>query len=377
MKICFDGLAVSRLKGTGLYTYSFELLNQLLESYGQPQYHLIWEGNAYVQGWQKKKNLTYSNIGINRKENIFSKLDDYLAANRVDLFHSPNNGLSIPFTKACKFIITVHDLYPVSNRCDTDVKYCNKFESVFPNAIRKADAIIAVSDFIKMEIIKNYRIPDKKIAVIHPGCSHIFRPLPAHDHTRVLEQKYGIKEDFVLFAGSIHPRKNLDKAIKIFKAIMEYRDDLKLVIAGKVDGKREGYYQSLRQYASRLQIEDAVLFPGIVDYEDMPAFYNRALCMLNLSDYEGYPSTTVEAIACNTPVICSKLPVFEEVAGTAAILADPRDHNLIKDVLLGIICNADYRRIAEKKYGNNATDKTWEGSIKKVVSLYESIVYNM
>lgn len=374
MNVCIDGLAISNLQGTGLHTYSNELLNHLFEAFPQPQYHLIYESDSQVSKLQKKNKLIYMDIGLDRKGNDYTKLENYLANNNINLFHSPNNGFSIPDKKVCKYIMTVHDLSPLTHRDFVDEKYFHKFNKVFPNAIEKSDVIIATSQFLRNELVKKIKASEKKIEVIYPGCSNIFIPIPVQKCETILENKYGIKGDFILFAGSIHPRKNLDKLIHVFSRVLKFRDDLKLVIAGKINDKRESHYLFLKDLTRKLMIEEAVLFPGIVEYEDMPLLYNKTLCALNLSDYEGYPTATVEAIACNTPIICSDFPPFQEVAGTSGILVDPKDVDLIHEVLMGVVSNTNYKKPVLKKVEKQREDCTWESAIKKIVHLYESTV---
>lgn len=376
MKMCLDGVAISKLQGTGLYTYSYEMMNKLFKNYPQPQYHLIWEGGSRFPLW-KKNNLIYTDFVLDRKGNDFSTLKNYLINNKIDLFHSPNNGLSIPDKKVCKYIITVHDLAPLTYKNFVDKKYFDKHTRVFPNAVRESDVIIAVSEFIKKELIKIFKVSEKKIRVIYPGCSSIFKPLPAKECEDIIKNKYGIQKDFIFHAGSIHPRKNLDKLIEVFSHIKKINNDLKLVIGGKIDGKRKNHYLFLKNLAKKLKIQKSVLFTGIIDYTDMPAFYNKTVCAVNLSGYEGFPTVTAEAIACNAPVICSNHPVFMEAAGNEAIFVEPNDIEFIRKILLEIIYNESYKKLISDRYKIAGTIKTWENSIKKIINLYESTVYSV
>lgn len=373
MKICIDSLAVNHLHGTGLYSYNFELLNNLFEIYPQPKYELIWENNEIISRWEKYKNINYANLNLNRIKNNYSNIEEYIKNNNINIYHSPNNGFSIPFNKNCKQVITVHDLIALTDSEYVDKKYLMKFNDIFPNSVEKSDKIIAVSDFVKKELTNHFKNCESKIEVIYPGCSNIFRPIEKEKSKSFLKDKYNIKDDFLLYAGSIHKRKNLDKLIKAFKEVKKYNKDLKLLIVGKNNEKREEYYLNLKKLSKDLFIEDSVIFTGLVDYKDMPYFYNSSTAVLNLSDYEGFPLSSIEAMSCKKAVICSKTSSFEEVLGKGSILINKNDISIIKDVILETVNNEEYRNDIENKGKIQSQKYKWDTSNKKLVNVYESI----
>lgn len=374
MKVCIDGLSLSHLQGTGLYTYTFELLDNLFEMYPQPEYSLIWNSPSNNSHWKENKNLVYEDIVLNRKENDFALLEEYIIKNKISIYHSPNNGFSIPYNKVCKYIITVHDMSPLSQQQYVDEKYSDKFLKVFPNAVDKADKIVAVSEFIKKELI-NYKVAEKKIEVIYPGCSKLFSPICTEKCRAFVKDKYQVDGEYLLYAGSIHPRKNLHVLLKVFKEVLKYNNSLKLVIVGKYDAKREEYYLMLKRLIRQLGIHHSVIFTGTVNYEYMSNFYSGCLATINLSEYDGFPITAIEAAACNSPVICSKTLAFEEALGHTAVFVDNKDINLIKDTVLDVINNKNYRTIIADAYSDQLKKYKWEDSVKKLVHIYESAVY--
>ncbi|SHH00126.1 glycosyltransferase family 4 protein [Tepidibacter thalassicus] len=374
MRICIDSLAITKLYGTGLYSYNFELLNNLFEIYPQPKYNLIWEEDVHVKEWDKYKNITYVDLNLNRKYNEYSNLEKYIKNNNVYIYHSINNGFSIPLRKNCKQVITVHDLIPVTHKEYADNKYLEKFTTVFPRVVEKSDKIIAVSNFVKREIIDNFDVSKEKIEVIYPGCSNIFKPMKKEICKEFIKVKYKIRGDYLLYVGSIHKRKNLDELIEIFKEVVKYNKYLKLVIVGKCNGKREVYYYKLKVLVNDLGLEDKVIFTGIVDYKDMPYFYNGSELVVNLSDYEGFPLSSIEAMACQKLVICFNTSSFYEVLGEGCILVDKKERKIIRDIILEIINNKESVKNIEEK-GKRISEKyNWDISNKKLVDVYESIV---
>lgn len=370
MKICIDGLSLSHFYGTGYYSYTFDLLDKLLYAYPQPEYELIWNGSHGIPEWNNHNNLTYLELDMDRRNNNYTSLAEHLAQSKTDLYYSPNNGFSIPEEKQCKYMMTVHDLAPLSRTDLADEKYTNKMMSVFPNAVRKADSIIAVSEFIKSELIKYYHVQDKKIEVVYPGCSDIFRPIDLEIAKSVLKNRYKIIDKYILYAGSIHKRKNLEVIIKAFKSLSQESNSLKLILIGNYDSKRKEYYMQLKNLAEELEIQDKVIFLGRVDYFDMPYFYNCACCSVNLSEYDGFPISAVEASACNCPVICLRNTSFNELDLSTSIYIDKPEVQLLKNTIINVSSPSGKRN---KPYNNKYK---WDNSIKKIVQVIEATVYN-
>lgn len=375
MNICIDGLSMSALKGTGLYSYSYVLFSNLFEMYPQPKYEMIWNGEPSFPAWSGFKNVTLNPLKIDRKNNNYRPLEEYLTQSGTKLYHSPNNGLSIPLNKVCKYIISVHDLSPVSCSQIVDKKYYQKFSTLFPNAVEKADCIIAVSRFIREELLRFYRVPEKKIEVIYPWCSDIFRVLDLNAARAVLSERYKINGKYILYAGSVHSRKNLDFLIRTFKLVTKDTDSLKLVIAGNCDGKRSEYYLSLVELVKTLGLEKQVLFTGTVPYEDMPYFYNCAECTVNLSSYDGFPITAIEAVACSSPLICTRTPLFNEVVGESAVFIESLDSNLLKRTMVDVLNSNAFRNRTKNEFHHNSIKNYGINAINKLVRIYETAAF--
>lgn len=373
MNICIDGLGACYLKGTGLYTYTFELLSNLFELYPQPNYKILWDSNSFIPPWKDLKNVTYTNLKLDRANNNYYLLENYVTENKIDIYHSPNNGLSIPDNKVCKFIMTVHDILPALKEEYLDDKYKEKFIKMFPNSIQSSYKVIAVSEHLKGQIIDKFRIDGNKIKVIYPGCSGQFAPIKKSITKDVLKSKYDIHGDYILYAGSIHIRKNFNMLLGAYKRVAILKKDIKLVIAGKCSGKRLKYCLKLKDICKSMGISDNVIFIDTVDYKDMPFFYNGSLCSVNLSSYEGFPMTTVEAMACGTPAVCLRTSFFREIVGDGGILV--KDEDELKDEFMEIIKGTSYRNKVIDRGLKQSKRYTWDKYVKDLVKIYESAVY--
>ncbi|MCY6369530.1 glycosyltransferase family 4 protein [Clostridium ganghwense] len=376
MNICVDGIGLSMLQGTSLYSYTYEFLNNLFARYPELECQIIWDNPIYSSPLEKMNNLSYFNLNLSRHKNDYSKLEQHIKNEKVQIYHSINNGFSIPFNKECKNISTVYDLLPIINMAYTDKKYYEKFMTVFPNAIDKSDKIIAVSNFIKNQIIEQFNVNEDRIEVIYPGCSNYFQHIDYGLCKNILKDNYNITEDFLLYVGSIHPRKNLHTLFKVFKRLKEYNytKNMKLVIIGKYDGKREEYYSKLKILAEFLNIEDSIIFKGAVDYKNMPYFYNAAQCLINLSEYDGFSLSVLEAMACKTPVICNNNLLFREVVGDGGILVDINDEVYMKDTILEMLLNDNYRNNVAEAGKRQSEIYKWNTAVEKTVHLYKKVI---
>lgn len=376
MKICIDGFGVTHLHGTGLYTYTYEMLDNLFELFPQPKYTLLWDESTHVSKWDKHRNIEYRNLILNRRENKYRKLEDFILENKISIYHSPNNGFSIPENKECRQVITVHDILPAISKQYVDEKYYTKFHKIFPVSLEKSDKIISVSDFIKKQLIQEFNVSQEKIEVIYPGVSHIFKPMEEDKCREFLKSKYQIEDEFLLYVGSIHPRKNIETLIEVFKSIKRNSDNLKLVIVGKCDGKRKEYYLKLKRLAKSIGVEESVIFTGRVNYMEMPFFYNGSKCFINFSEYDGFPITTLEAIACDKIVICNDTPSVQEIFNNKIYVVNSKEKNETKDIILEAInIKQIYIKNLLEKQKKQIEKYNWNNAIRKLVSVYESIGY--
>lgn len=374
MRVCIDSIGISRLKGTGLTIFTFEFLKNLLYMYPHPQYDLLYDELKPEFDMGKNNKAEFLDLNINRRDNYYENIENYIVNNKVDIYHSPNNGFSIPKNKKCYYITTVLNLLPVVNRNYVDDKYFEKFSKVFPDAIKNSDKIIVLSKFLAEQLRNYFDVPDKKIFVNYPGCSKIFTPKNIEGCDTILSSKYSIKGDYILYAGSIHRRKNLEKLIRAFKYVNSIYKNLKLILVGNIEGKRKEYYEKLKLLVKDLNLDESIIFTGTVNYNDMPYFYSKAKCVINLSKYEGFPLSSIEAMACNTPVVWHNENFFREVLGDSGLMVDANNNEMLVDTMLGIISTDSLKEDIIRKQRETVSKYKWENNIINTVRIYESFL---
>jgi glycosyltransferase involved in cell wall biosynthesis len=207
----------------------------------------------------------------------------------VDLFHATDHLL--PYFRRIKSVFTLHDLiflfHPETH------KPLNRWflTLMMPRFLRAADAVIAVSECTKRDAIRFYGIPEEKISVIYEGVNPRFRPA-SPEAIAAVRARYNLPEHFILYVGTIEPRKNLTALLEAFHHLLATHD-LRLVIVGKKGWLYEGFFRRLRE----LGLGDRVIFTGYVPDEDLPAIYSAADLFVFPSLYEGFGLPVLEAMA--------------------------------------------------------------------------------
>ena len=288
----------------------------------------------------------------------------------VDLFHATDNLL--PRLAGVKSVFTLHDL--VHRFYPETLSTLNRWflTIMMGRFLRTADMVISDSENTKRDAVRMYGVDESKIRVIHDGVNARFHPVEAETIIAAREQ-YALPERFLLFVGTIEPRKNLISLLEAFATLREESNDQesaiggsKLVIVGKKGWKYDDFFRRLRG----LGLEGEVLFPGFVPDKDLPAVYSAADLFVFPSLYEGFGLPVLEAMACGTPVVCSNTSSLPEVAGDAALLVEPYDVRELKDALARLLADASLRGGLVDRGLRRVTQFTWQKTAEQTLAVY-------
>lgn len=281
------------------------------------------------------------------------------------LFHATEH-LLMPL-RDVPTVLTVHDLiFHLFPEYHKPLNYWYLRWTV-PLYVRRADALIAVSEATRQDLIRLYGVPPGKVRVIHEAAAPHFRPAPPEEVGRV-RSRYGLPPRFLLTVGTIEPRKNLPC---LFQALARLGGAARppLVVAG---GKGWLYEETFRT-VERLCLGDRVIFLGHVPEEDLPALYAAADLFVLPSLYEGFGLPVLEAMSCGTPVVCSHAASLREVAGDAARYVDPRAPEEMAQAL-GEVWEDEGLRAALRARGlARATHFSWRRAAEETLALYDAL----
>lgn len=247
---------------------------------------------------------------------------------------------------AKRFILLLHDS-PITPLYKTKMRLDIKLIDLFLKYVGKhfLDAIIAVSENAKKDIIWHYRVDSAKTFSIYDGVSSIFHPLTETEkekQKKYLKEKYQITTPYILDVSRLDPHKNIEVLIDAFSILKkEYKIPNKLVIVG---GRHLPKYSAMiEKKIQESGFSQEIFIAPYIEDEDMPAVYNLAEVLVFPSLLEGFGLPIVEAMRCGVPVITSDIPVLAEVAGGAAVLANPRDIRQLAGKIFEVLNNSSLR----------------------------------
>lgn len=296
-----------------------------------------------------------------------SVLPGLLAQLGADLQHGLVNVL--PLASGVPGVVTVHDLSFV--RLPDKFPPAKRFylTRLCRASVARAARVIAVSRQTADDLVRYFELPARKIEVVHNGVEARFVPGPAAANQAFRTAK-GLPAEFFLFVGTLEPRKNLDlllRAFARFHARPEHAH-IKLVMVG---GKGWFFEDIFRQVAE-LGLEASVLFPGFVEDEELPAWYRAALAFVYPSLFEGFGLPVLEAMACGTPVICSRAGSLLEIVGDAALTAPATDSEGWVAALTLLANQLALRSQLRARGLARAAHFTWEATAAQTWEVYQA-----
>ena len=299
MKIGIDARAARWYRGTGIGTYTYQLIYNL---------NLIDSTNPYLLFWPEEnysdihpgENFNFKLVSEERKDNFWDEvyIPNLLTDTEIEVYHVPQNGIGLPAIKPCPYVITLHDVIPYKLPETVGPSYLKIFLKEMPDIIKQADGIITVSEYSKKDIAEILNVPVNKIYVTPLAAEDIYYPMDRDKAKQMLLRKYNINYDFMLYLGGFSPRKNIKGLIEAYyKIYKKLSRPHKLLIVGR-PGKS---YDDYKQLVSKLGIEEYVVFTGYIPVNDLPFFYNASNIFVYPSFYEGFGLPPLEAMACATP----------------------------------------------------------------------------
>ncbi|MCL5795665.1 MAG: glycosyltransferase family 4 protein [Patescibacteria group bacterium] len=381
MKIAIDcSKAVN--ESAGIARYTWELADNLAENFPQDQFFYFFN---FLSGKSEKlakikklirarKNISYKIYPLpgQLKEKLFpgpiSLGNIWLKGN--DIYHA-TEFLSFDRNLTIPQILTVHDLTMIKFPAHRGEAISSRHGRMLARACQNASGIIAVSQSTKKDIIKYFKIPEKKVEVIYQGVDPKFQRISNRMKINSVLKKYQIDSPFILFVGTIEPRKNIVNLLLAFEKFKtNFISNFKLVLIG-----RQGWNaEEIKKTHQNLACKDDVIFLDYLPDDHLNYFYNAAKVLCYPSLYEGFGFPVVEAMACKTPVITSRNSSLVEAGGQAAYYIDPKDVNSIATALKKVLTN-DYLAKKMVELGLKQAKKfSWRVCAQQTHQYYQKVL---
>jgi len=287
-----------------------------------------------------------------------------LRKERVDLLHAL--AFVTPLLSPCPAVVTIYDLsfllYPESFK-----RFKRFYLGLFTRlSARRARRIIAISRSTKRDVIRLLGVPPEKVEVVYCGIDEAFHPL-AEDQVAVFRSERGLPERFVLFVGTIEPRKNVARLIEAFSVFRFPFSDFRLVIGGA----KGWFYDDVFARVEELGLEGQVVFPGYIPVSELPLWYNAAELFVYPSLYEGFGLPPLEAMACGTPVITANTSSLPEVVDSAGLTVDPLDVEGLAEAMRRVLGDEVLRREMRERGLQRAKSFSWMKTAQETVQVYQ------
>lgn len=371
MRIGLDGYPLSEPR-TGVGHYTFELARALAVAHPSDQFELISPKpfDESVVAHEPVANLSFIKGKSSSIRGHWWSVGLPLYAKRVglDLFHGTN--FELPLWSRRRTVLTIHDLsalrYPELHR----PRQARRARVRLPLAVKLARAIITPTDAVKREVCSRFRLKSEKVTAIHEAPRSMFRPLPA-DETFEIRQRFGIEDDFLLFAGTLEPRKNLLTLFKAFDQILRHTAwRPQLVVAGGEGWLMDETFSFLKESG----INEHLRLVGYLDDEELRALYSSCKAFIYPSLYEGFGLPPLEAMACGAPVIASRIAALQETLSEAAILIEPVDVDGLARAIIGILENEVARQTMSSIGLKHVSRFSWEKAAALTYEIYHQVV---
>jgi glycosyltransferase involved in cell wall biosynthesis len=259
-------------------------------------------------------------------------------------------------------VYTLHDISLLKYRDNHPRERIWFFDLFFKRRLRYASHILTVSNYVKNEIIEELGVPHHAITCVYEAPAPIFAPKPESEVAKILEI-HGWPKEYVLFVGTLEPRKNLSLLIQ---ALFMAKTKIPLVLVGWRGWGRSEWLQEIRAHG----LDERVFIAGYVDEATLVSLYSGASVFVYPSLYEGFGLPILEAMACGCPVICSDVSSLPEVAGDAALLIDPQRPEELSHALDKVLTDSELREQMVIRGLERARKFTWQETAARTLEVF-------
>lgn len=381
MNIGIDIRPLMTKNKTGVGEYTHELLNALFKLDQKNQYYLFYNAaknhNLKTLPWQQN-NVHYTEGNYPNK--LFNlaleleaiKIDQFIPV-KIDCWYAPNLNF-FNLSVDIPYILTIHDL-----SFELFPQFYTARQNFWHKIIgpkkqcEKAKLIIVPSKNTRRDLTNYYQIPKEKIKVIYPGADNNFsltNPTLPTDKTRVLN-RYSLPENFILFLGSIEPRKNITTIIKAYEKLPpELTSKHPLIIVGAPGWKNKEIYEA----ALKSPLASQIKFIGYIAAEDKPVFYSLSSLFIFDSFYEGFGFPLIEAMRMGTPTIAANRASLPEITANASYLVNPNKISDLYQAMKILLTDGELKNNYIKKGHIVAENYSWEKAATNWLAAIEKII---
>jgi glycosyltransferase involved in cell wall biosynthesis len=380
-RIGIDIRCLSDRKKTEGKEYTFNILKNLFELDKKNEYILFSNSTSAIFS-DVNFFLQFKNVSVKRFKypnkllNLFFWYLHWPYADQllggVDIFFMPTVNF-IALSEKTKLILTVNDLS--QEIFPDEFSFKQKLGYAFINAARlgrRAKQIVVASDSTRQDIISRWKINEKKISRIYSGVADELEELNHNDPKLIaVKEKYHLPFNFIFYFGAIEPQKNIPVIVRAYDHLRQsgnqQLDKYKLVIAGDKGWKAENILRVMRS----AKFNQDIIFTSCINNEDKAAVYTLASLFVNLSFFENYGLSVLEAMRCGVPVIVSNTASLPEIVDSGGLMIDPDKPNELYLAMKELLLNRDFYELMKHRAMMQAIRFSWRASARELLGIFE------
>lgn len=358
----------------GVSRYIRSLLTQIARQPGDHTYTIFVNGQDVIEQLEQHPQITFiaapwpESKPATRIAWEQLTLPKLVRQHRIDVLHSPVNVRPERLPDHSASVVTLHDLaflrFP---QVLTPAK--RLYHQTFTlRSLKRATQLITVSESTKRDVHELVGIPYERIQTVYPCIDERFSNVSIEDKLDTFREKYGVGEGFILYLGTLEPRKNVDTLIDAYAQLrQQHHIREKLVLAGGKGWLYDTIFARVRQ----LGLEKEVLFPGFVPDSEQALWYKSAAVFAYPSLYEGFGIPVAEALACGTPVVTSNVSSLPEAGAGLALCVDPKDTNALSAALYQALTDQALRARCQREATTVSQRFSAQTMAEKTIAAYE------
>lgn len=369
--IWIDGKEANVPQRLGSGQVAFEILKNIHELDHENNYTILLSNRPMPDLPKERNGWKYKILRPGRLwTRIAVPLYYHLSKIKPDVILSPTHYIP-RFIKA-KRVPIIFDLafihYPQMFKKDDLYKLTNWTKT----SVLESAHVITISQSSKKDIVGTYKISENKVTVAYPGYDdRIFRIIKDTGEIEKIQRKYKISGNYIIYIGTVQPRKNLLRLISSIKKI----DDIKLVVVGKIRGKgKQGWMnEEILEEPKKLGIEEKIIFTDFVPVEELPLLITGSKAFILPSLWEGFGIPILEAMACGVPVITSNVSSLPEVVGDAGLLVNPESETQIEQAIRLLVTDKKLHDKLSKRALEQVKKFSWQKMAEEVIKVLETV----
>lgn len=375
MKIGIEAQRIFRKKKHGMEVVTIELINHLQKIDKENEYIIFVKDGEDRECIKETENFKIRIVpGITYPDWEQIHLPRAIKRENLDLIHFTSNTASV-FT-TIPIVLTLHDIIYLESISFSGTHYQNigniYRRLIVPKIVNKSKAIITVSEYEKERIDQHFSFENDKVKVVYNAKDSAFKKVNDEDLLNRIREKYNFPDNFILFLGNTAPKKNSDRLIRAYARYVEKSESpLPLVV---LDLPRPYIVNILKELGME-KIDNQIITKDYISHNDLLVVYNLATIFIYPSLRESFGLPIIEAMACGTPVITSNTSAMPEVAGNAALLANPYDIEDMAEKIHSLATNEHLLQSLIEKGYKRSEDFSWERTANKVLEIYNNVLY--